>query len=269
VPDVASAGADSTASSEASTTTSDGTSIVTVTTASSEPSGTDMDSNAAQTTAEPMRECRGKLYPASAVLETDIFPRDLDGPDELEVLAGIRCVTGGINIRNVSDLAPARSLERVAILGLAQNSGLRHVDDLKALRRVTGALTIDNNPDLENLDGLAGLEAVQSIRIGFVEYGSANGTPEHGNDALRSLPSFPALVEPLSSILIGDNEILVDLGSPPSVATGAVWITNNDSLSFARARSWVDELQPLDFELICGNLDDPTPICEPPPLPGE
>jgi len=42
---------------------------------------------------------------------------------------------------------------------------------------------------------------------------------------------------------------------------------NNESLSFASARAWADQLQRLGSELICGNLNDPMPLCESMPLP--
>jgi len=222
--EVVSAGADSTGASEASTTTTNDATSSTVTTASSSASSTDVDSDTVESTSETMRECMGKLYPASAVLEVDSPSREFNGPGELAELSGIRCVTGWVTIRNVSELAPARSLERAFGLALVQNPGLRHVDDLAALRRIRLALVIDENPDLENLDGIASLEALPDIRVGFESFWAASGTPDHGNDALRSLPSFSSLVEPIDSISIGDNEALVTLARPqrsPSVDYGS------------------------------------------------
>jgi len=233
---------------------------------STDASSTGAESDTAESTSEPMLECRGKLYPASQVLETDVFPLELNGPAELATLEGIRCVSGAIDIRNVTDLAPARFLERVYRLGIVDNPGLRHVDDLRALRSV-GSIRVDNNPDLENLDGLEGLEVAEAISIGFADFSIDVGTRAHGNDALRRLPAFANLAAPVLDLAVGDNEVLVDLGSPPTVVVRNLWIMNNESLPFSSARSWADEVQPLDFELVCGNLDDPTPLCEPPLIP--
>jgi hypothetical protein len=270
--DVASAGADSTGTSEASSTTNASTTGATAnssassTDASSTDADADAESDTAGSTSEPMLECLRKLYPASQVLETDVFPLELNGPAELATLNGIRCVSGGIVIRSVTDLAPARNLERVYSLGIVDNPGLRHLDEISALRLV-GSIEVDRNPDLENLDGLEGLEVAEFISIGFDDFSFDVGTKAHGNDALRRLPSFVNLTTPVLDFAVADNEVLVDLGSPPTAVVRNLWIMNNESLPFLSARSWADEVQPLDFELVCGNLDDPTPLCEPPLIP--
>jgi hypothetical protein len=141
---------------------------------------------------------------------------------------------------------------------LALNAvGVTDLDALSNLQTVEGAISIANNPDLVDVDGLGNVQQARSLEL-------------VNNAKLERLPSFQSYFVAPEIIFIGDNPELEALtfdfsqasndgffvgGQPIELSTGGVLLRNNVSLrSVAFARNpneslGVDSMQVVGFEL--------------------
>jgi hypothetical protein len=96
-------------------------------------------------------------------------------------------------------------------------SNIVDLTPLSHLENIDGALTIENNPNLQNLDGLNSLISVEELRIDV-------------NSSLASITSLDNLVE-VGNIYISSNEILNSLNGLNGIINASdVFVDNNNSL---------------------------------------
>jgi hypothetical protein len=130
----------------------------------------------------------------------------------------------------LTDIDAFSAITRVGALTLV-GVGVTQLDALSSLHTVEGAISITNNPDLVNVNGLGNVQQATSLEV-------------VNNAKLEKLPSFQSYFVAPETIVIGDNPELEALtfdffqastdgffvGSLIEFSTGGVLIRNNAAL---------------------------------------
>lgn len=190
--------------------------------------------------------------PEYTVIDGNLRIREIEGITDL---AFLRCVTeirGGLVISNNPDLVSLDGLERLTSMvsprieydhiAILENPKLQHVDGLSGVEGV-GTLSVTDNPALESLDGLASFRQAQTISIS-------------GNDALEIIglraletveeiyigattcPPWDPNTEPAPSPIAAGNSQMTTIDGLDSLASYTrLRIDGNSSLSSLSALS--------------------------------
>jgi hypothetical protein len=163
---------------------------------------------------------------------------DLPSLRDLSALAPALSIQELIVTQTGLEALPRMDLRRLRTLMLASNPNLRDLDGSGQLAAVDSFILMDN-PLLERLPNWTSLDAPRTIQIVY-------------NDALRSIPSFPATSRRLEDILngsdpnapaaersvgfdaieIANNQLLTDVALPTGISSSAyVAVYGNPSLT--------------------------------------
>lgn len=121
-----------------------------------------------------------------------------DNP-ELTDISGLRSLRAARELElvgntSLTDLDALRRLRHVEMLHIALSPGLHSLSGLEGLQQIDSWLSIVKNPNLENLDALAGVESLYAATL----------TISH-NPSLRSLAGIQKFIEVPRMIVIVDN----------------------------------------------------------------
>lgn len=119
----------------------------------------------------------------------------------------------------LTDIDAFSAITKVGALTL-DGVGVTHLDALSSLRAVEGAISIANNPDLVDVNGLANLQQARSLEV-------------VNNAKLESLPSFQSYFSPPEIIFIGENPELEALTFDFSQASTNGFRVGEDAIEFS------------------------------------
>ncbi len=141
----------------------------------------------------------------------------------LDALASIISVGGGISIRNTTALANVDGLANISSalssIIIINNAALENVDGFAQVASV-GGIQVRDNEALENVDGFAQVVSVGSITV-------AN------NDALADVDGFAGVSSVGFSILVLDNDALENIDGFAQVVSVGTYldVSDNDALT--------------------------------------
>ena len=167
------------------------------------------------------------------------------GTDDLEALSRLRSVGGDVTIEDTSytNLAGLRSLSAFPFrLTIERNAKLVALTGLEGFTGV-GALEINENPALSNIEALSGMT------------GEASDIYITMNDALTSLAGLGGFTGVTTNLNISDNTSLRDLTGLDGVESidGGLYIMNNPLLSTCEAEDFGARCEPAGGTVIEGN----------------
>ena len=160
------------------------------------------------------KDCSGpvNIYPGNMVIKTQA---------DLDAVAGYSVVDGNLSIEFYKDgEIDLSSLECVKGFMQVQYSDVTHLDGLSNISYVGTTLTLRSNPNLTNVDGLSGIEQVDSLTI-------------QDNDALLELDGLIGLEMVDKKLMIYANKTLESVGGLKNVSTsltGELNVGYNDAL---------------------------------------
>ena len=189
---------------------------------------------------------------------------DLDG------LVTTTRIVGDLRLADLTtaDLSQLSCLTEVTgTVTIASVSGLLDLNGLAALQ-TAGGLQITRNPDLQSLDGLEGLIAIdggqvddigdvwitENDHLGDIEAlgGLAQVTLDSivvaSNPSLVSLAGLQGVAETLTECIVADNDSLSSLDLNALVQTRTLRIANNEALTSLAGLSSLQRLERIEIE---------------------
>lgn len=162
----------------------------------------------------------------------------IDTQNPIEIYGPLH-VEGNAKLTSLAKLVPIE----LATTTIDGNTALSDIDIFGDVDRITGAVTIANNPALPRID-LAMLAHVGTVSItNNAALTTVSGLPAtdisgdltlRGNRALTTVGTMSALYRITGSLTVDDNDALVNLGMFPTAMKwidGGLTITNNASLT--------------------------------------
>lgn len=171
-------------------------------------------------------------------------------------LTGVECVIGSVEFRGRSDLLDVADLQRVTgSVSIFENPDLASLDGLETLREVNGHFAVATNDGIEDLDALEGLESIGgelsivdngALRVASLAIEDVGGEVFIANDSNLSELTLDSLSS-VYELNISTNPRLTNVSVPRLETVETIFLWDNPKIENLELPEKLETLDTLDL----------------------